>query len=239
VRKVQHAGRMPEVRGPTARRTGVQRPGRTAGDLGRRTVRGRRARQRPARRAGDRGQGMAGGPAAPGKHAVLGRGGPCRNKAEGQARWGHLLPGYAVRAGEGRGRVALRRAGRTRLATRACRRPRRAVLRRLVPGRGGQARLAVLAWSGPRWVVPRRGGRRLGAPGPVVPAGGVLACRGLGRKRGGRGRIAVLVRWWRARPGGRRRAGRGRGARAGGQAAVRRRPDPGARAVPLMAFPQQ
>jgi hypothetical protein len=252
-RKVQHAGRMPEVpestarmpevRGPTVRKTGVRgRAGRTAGDLGRRTGRARRARQRVARRAGDRGQGMAGGPAAWGKHAVLGPGGPCRNKAERQARRGHLPPVYAVRVREDRTRLATRacgglrravlgREGRTRLAAWACTGPQRAVL-----GRGRRGRLAILARRGPGRA---RGGRGQRVPGPAVPACGVLACRGLGRERRGRGRRAVLVRWRRGRLGGRRRAGRGAGARAGGQAAVRRRPGPGARAVPLMAFPQQ
>jgi hypothetical protein len=257
-RKVQHAGRMPEVpestarmpevRGPTVRKTGVRgRAGRTAGDLGRRTGRARRARQRVARRAGDRGQGMAGGPAAWGKHAVLGPGGPCRNKAERQARRGHLPPVYAVRVREDRTRLATRacgglrravlgREGRTRLAAWACRGLRRAVLRRERLGR-----LAILACRGPRRA---RGGRARGdrgqrVPGAVVLARGALACRGLGRERGGRGRSAVLVRWRRGRLGGRRWAGRGEGARAGGRAAVRRRPGPGARAVPLMAFPQQ
>ena len=211
-RKVQHAGRMPEVRG---------RAGRTAGDLGRRTGRARKARQRAARRAGDRGQGMAEGPAAPGKHAVLGRGGPCRNKAGRQARRGHLPPGYAVRVRE----------GRTRLAAWACWGLRRAALRGERRGR-----LAILAGRGPGRA---RGGRGQRVPGPVVLARGVLARRGPGRERGGRGRSAVLVRWRRGRLGGRRWAGRGEGARAGGQAAMRRQPGPGARAVPLMAFPQQ
>jgi len=261
---------MPAVLGPAAPRPGVlgrtvrsrRRPGRTAGVLGRRTVRARRARQRPTRRAGYRGQGMAVGPAAPGKHAVLGRGGRCRNEAEGQARWEHLLPGYAVRVRGGPGplvlgRMVLGHGGRAPLAARAGRGLRRAVLRRVVPGLGGRARLAARACRGPRRTVLRRGGlaclavwarrgpRRArggpgrGGPGPVVPARGVLACRGPGRERGGRGRIAVLLRWWRGRLGDRRWAGRGKGARAGGQAAVRRRLGPGARAVPLMAFPQQ
>jgi len=255
---------MPAVLGPAARRPGVLgrtvrsrgRPGRTAGLRGRRTIRARRARQRPTRRAGDRGQGMAEGPAAPGKHAVPGRGGRCRNEAEGQARWGHLLPGYAVRVREGPGplvlgRMVLGHGGRARLAARAGRGLRRAVLRRggrarlaaragrglsrAVLRRGGPARLAVWARRGPRRA---RGGRRRWVPGPVVPARGVLACRGPGRKRGGGGRIAVLARWWR-RLRSRRGADRGKGAQAGGQTAVRRRLGPGARAVPLMAFPQQ
>src|SRR5580704_5085361 len=102
---------------------------------------------------------MAGGPAALGKHAVLGRGGPRRNKAEGRARWGHLLPGYAVRVRKGRGRVVVRREGRTRLATRACRRPRREALGRVVLGRGDPARLATRACRRPRRAV-LRGGRR-------------------------------------------------------------------------------
>jgi hypothetical protein len=226
-RRVQRAGRMPEVPGSTARRTGVRgRPGRTAGDLGWRTGRARRARQRAARRAGDRGQDMSEGPAALGKHAVLGRGDPCRNKAERQVRRGHLPPGYAVRVRE----------ARTRRATRACRGLRRAVL-----GREGRTRLAAWACRGPRRARGgrARGGRGQRVPGPVIPAREVLACRGPGRERGGRGRSAVLVRWRRGRLGGRRWAGRGEGARAGGRAAVRRRPGPGARAVPLMAFPQQ
>jgi hypothetical protein len=240
----QRTIRMPAVLGPAARRPGVLgrtvrrrgRPGRTAGVLGRRTVRARRARQRPTRRAGDREQGMAGGPAAPGKHAVLGRGSRCRNEAGGQARWGHLLPGYAVRVRGGpgplvRGRIFLGRGGRARLAARACRGPRRAVL-----GHGGPARLAARACRDPGRA---RGGRGQGGLGPVVPARGVLACRGPGRERGGRGRIAVLLRWRQGRLRDRRWAGRGKGARAGGQAAVRRRLGPGARAVPLMAFPQQ
>lgn len=266
----QRTIRMPAVLGPAARRPGVLgrtvrrrgRPGRTAGVLGRRTVRARRARQRPTRRAGDRGQGMAGGPAAPGKHAVLGRGSRCRNEAEGQARRGHLLPGYAVRVRGGpgplvRGRIFLGRGGRARLAARACRGLRRAVLRRVVLGHGGPARLAVRACRGPRRAVlghggparlaaracrdpgRARGGRGQGGPGPVVPARGVLACRGPGRERGGRGRIAVLLRWRQGRLRDRRWGGRGKGARAGGQAAARRRLGPGARAVPLMAFPQQ
>jgi hypothetical protein len=271
VRKVrQRTIRMPAVLGPAARRPGVLgrtvrrrgRPGRTAGVLGRRTVRARRARQRPTRRAGDREQGMAGGPAAPGKHAVLGRGSRCRNEAGGQARWGHLLPGYAVRVRGGpgplvRGRIVLGRGGRARLAARACRGLRRAVLRRAVLGHGGPARLAVRACRGPRRAVlghgsparlaaracrgpgRERGGRGQGGPGPVVPARGVLACRGPGRERGGRGRIAVLLRWRQGRLRDRRWAGRGKGARAGGQAAARRRLGPGARADPLMAFPQQ
>jgi hypothetical protein len=219
----QRTTRMPAALGPAARRPGVLgrtvrsrgRPGRTAGVLGRRTVRARRARQRPTRRAGDRGQGMAVGPAAPGKHAVLGGGGRCRNEAEGQARWGHLLPGYAVRVRGGPGPL---------------------VRGRMILGRGGRARLAARARRGLRRA---RGGRRRGGPGPVVPARGVLACGGPGRDRGGRGRIAVLPRWWRGRLRGRKGADRGKGARAGGQAAVRRRLGPGARAVLLMAFPQQ
>jgi hypothetical protein len=253
-RKVrQHASRMPEVPGPTARRTGVQgRPGRTAGDPGRRTDRARKARQRPARRAADRGQGKAGGPAAPGTHAVLGRGGPCRNEAEGRARRGHLLLGYAVRVRGGPGRlvrarkgrrlVAPRRAGRTCLATRTCRGPRWTVL-----GRGGRARLAARAGRGPgraRWGRGREMALTRGVLACGVLASAPLVRRGPERERGGRVRLAVLRRRGPARPGvrafgGRRWAGRGRDARAGGQAAVRRRPGPGARAVPLMAFPQQ